>query len=177
MQNGTTAPTPVDTYKGMRISGVFTAAACGLLLFGVLSTAVTAGKRIDVSVPISLGVGCLVGSMLVLAGMILHGVSKLFAKLEEHKADHEQAVLAVEDVERINLRLDSLDRHTAETHELLAHTSVCQAAPVKQEASPEERRAYANGAVDVLDGHAAVVPMSGGPGLRIVPVQDPRRHA
>jgi hypothetical protein len=107
-------------------------------------------------------------------GAVVLSVRAVLIKLDAHQADHQQATLTVEDVERINARLDSLDRRAAETQELLAHTSVCQSAPPALEPASGERRAYANGAVDMLDGRTAVVPMNGGPGLRIVPVQDER---
>jgi hypothetical protein len=77
---------------------------------------------------------------------------------------------------KILRRMDDLVEQVAGVRALTAHRDVAHGSEAVELEDPRERRAYANGAVDVLDGRATVVPISGSAALRIAPVQDPRRH-
>lgn len=77
---------------------------------------------------------------------------------------------------KILCKLDDLIEQVAGVRALTAHRDVAHGSEAVELEDPRERRAYANGAVDVLDGRATVVPIGGSAALRIAPVQDPRRH-
>lgn len=170
MHSNSTEPVKIqDEYPRMQTGGwwaVILGVAGAIIL---LTVGVTTRLLLPTGLA-SLTMGAYVSGTVLLVGRLV------LMKLDVHQADHQQATLTVEDVQQINARLDSLDKRAAETQELLAHTSVCQAAPPALEPASGERRAYANGAVDMLDGRATVVPVSGAM-LRVVPVQDPRHHA
>lgn len=101
MAQGTTEPRVVESYTGMIGGGIATVSAGGLGLVIITVVGAVTDSVVTSGWAALAAVGCIVGSMLVLAGIILRHVEILVAKLDEHKADHQAAAIDVEDIATI----------------------------------------------------------------------------
>lgn len=107
MTQGTTT-VQTETHKGMLGGGIATVSGGGLGLVIIVVVGVLTEHTIPTGWSALAAVGTMVGSMLVLAGIILRHVDRLMGELAEHRAEHQAVALDAEDITTIRRQVGEI---------------------------------------------------------------------
>lgn len=108
MHNGTAAPPNIESYRGMIGSGIATVSAGGLGLVVIVVAGTLTKATVATGWTGLAAVGVIVGSMLVLAGIILRHVEAFRADLDEHKAHHQAYAADAADIVTIRSQVSDV---------------------------------------------------------------------